>query len=183
MRLWLTPEQAQAILQHAKHELPREACGLLFGTSEKVQQIVPIPNDASDPLHHYHMEEQAFTEAMFRYSKANLSLVGSYHSHPNTHPIPSSTDIQQANYPDTPYLIVGVHGHEAELAAWSILYDRVERVDLFISIQPPPNASEPLSKAQKTAIILSAVLVFIFMIVVSLSLLPPAPIIVSPLAK
>lgn len=183
MRLWLRSEQVQELLHFSHEGYPCEVCGLLAGTREEIKQVIPIANTADAPHQQYHMDEQAFIKAMFSLNKSGLTLVGFYHSHPNSHPVPSSVDIRQALYPDTPYLIIGLQQREAELAAWSIRYGEVSRVEVYIGNKKPTEPEAALSKAQKTAIILSAVLVFIFMIVVSLSLLPPAPLIVAPLAK
>jgi hypothetical protein len=90
-------------------------------------------------------------------------------------PIPSPADVKQATYPDTPYLIVGLKGGSAKLAAWTMRYGQVTPVTLHIGDEPPP--TEPLSSAQKIAILASAGIALILMIVIALSLLPPAPVI------
>jgi [CysO sulfur-carrier protein]-S-L-cysteine hydrolase len=180
-RLWLTPAQAETIARQALDARPDEACGLIAGIGEQAQQIIPILNKADDPQHHFQFDEIAFTNAMFEIERAGLSLIGIYHSHPNTDPIPSQTDIRQSNYPHTAYVIVGLKQGEPRLAAWEIRHAMVNPVDLHISTQPPPPQESPLSRAQKTAIIVAAVVAVVFMLILSLSLLPPAPIIVSPL--
>lgn len=180
MRLWLTPAQAEAIARYALDGRPNEVCGLIAGKGEQAQQIIPVANSAADPEHHFRLDDQAFTKAMFDIERNGLSLIGIYHSHPKSDQVPSQEDIQQFNYPGTVYLIVGLRDGKPRLAAWGILPVQVNTVDLHISIDPPPPAEAELSKAQKTAIILAAVIAVAFMIILSLSLLPPAPIIVTP---
>jgi proteasome lid subunit RPN8/RPN11 len=179
MWLWLTHAQASAILDHARAEAPREACGLVAGVSEagmyKAVEIIPVANTAPDPQRLYQMDERELARQITRLNARGLSLVGLYHSHPAGDPIPSPVDVAQATYPDTAYLIAGLkHG---ELAAWEIRYGQVRPVDLHIGSQPPPQTGERLSRAQQTAIIAAALLAFTLLIVISLSLLPPAPII------
>jgi [CysO sulfur-carrier protein]-S-L-cysteine hydrolase len=179
MRLWMTPTQAEMIARQALDHRLEEVCGIIAGIGEQAQRIIPIENAASDPTHFFQLDERSFTQAMFDIERAGLSLIGIYHSHPNSDPIPSQTDIQQANYPDTAYLIVGLRHGEPRLAAWQIRPGEVNRIDIHISMQAP-SPQQTLSKAEKTAIILAALIAFAFMLILSLSLLPPAPIIVTP---
>jgi hypothetical protein len=78
-------------------------------------------------------------------------------------------------------VIVGLQDGEARLAAWEILPGRVNTVDLYVGIDAPGLAETDLSKAQKTAIILATIIAVAFLLIVSISLLPPAPVIVTPL--
>jgi proteasome lid subunit RPN8/RPN11 len=174
--MWLTDAQAQAIIQHARVDAPNEACGLLVGRQNRVSEIIHIPNNAADPQHHYHMDEKALVTALSRLETRGLELLGIYHSHPAGDPIPSQTDIRQATYSDTPYLIIGLKNGTASLAAWKMRAGQVDAVPLHIGDMPPPE-TPALSSAQKTAILLSALIAFALLIVVSLSLLPPAPLI------
>lgn len=179
MRLWMTPIQAEIIARQALDNRLQEVCGIIAGVGEQVRGIIPIQNAASDPAHFFQLDERSFTQAMFDIERTGLSLIGIYHSHPNGDPIPSQVDIQQANYPDTAYVIVGLKHGEPRLAAWQIRPGEVNRIELHVSTQAPP-PQQTLSKAEKTAIILAALIAFAFMLVLSLSLLPPAPIIVTP---
>ena len=181
MRLWLTPALAEQIARYALDLRLEEVCGVIAGIGEQARQVIPIKNVAVDPQHHFRLDERAFTQAIFDMERAGLSFIGIYHSHPHGDPIPSQTDIQQANYPDTVYLIVGLRHGEPRLAGWQIRAGEVNRIDVHISTQAPLPQQQPLSRAEKTAIILAALIAFAFMLILSLSLLPPAPIIVTPL--
>lgn len=176
MRLWLSREHAQAIQQHAQDEVPREACGIVAGKHERATQIIPLPNIAENPNQHYLVDPQTFSAAFFQLQREGLSLLAFYHSHPTGDPIPSQTDIKQASYSDTPYLIVGLR-HKPRFAAWTIEQDKVTPVDLYIGTDMPAQVEAYFSPAQRTAIIVAVVIAFAFMIILSLSLLPPAPII------
>jgi proteasome lid subunit RPN8/RPN11 len=181
MRLWLTPQQAESIGRHALDERPGEACGIIAGKGEQVVRIIPIANRAPDPQHHFRFDEQAFATAMFEIERSGLSLVGIYHSHPEGKPIPSREDIRQSNYPGTAYVIVGLQYGDARMAAWDIKPGQVNTVELHVGIDPPHPETPELSKAEKTAIIIAAVIAIVFMLILSISLLPPAPVIVTPL--
>jgi len=177
MMLWLTDEQAQIIARHAQADSPNEACGVIGGVGSRVYEIIPTRNVAANPQHHYRIDEQDMTNALFKLQKAELSIIGFYHSHPAGDFRPSLTDIEQAYYPDTAYMIVGMGDGTPRMAAWRIKNHEITPVEIHVGFQPPNASMEmtPLSKAQKTAIFVSAALAFIFMLVLSLSLLPPAP--------
>jgi proteasome lid subunit RPN8/RPN11 len=174
-RIWLSEEHARQIVQHAQAERPREACGIIGGIGERAHHVIPVANLASDPQHEYRLDDQALAGAMRGLNRQGLSIIAFYHSHPSGDPIPSPVDIAQAAYPDTPYLIVGLRQGEPKLAGWNIKYGEVMPVELHIGTQPPPLSDDPLSGAQKAAIVLSALIAFVFMLILSVTLLPPAP--------
>lgn len=176
MILWLTDQQAQTIIRHLQEERPQEGCGLLIGSEDgQVIEIIPAKNVAQNPQRHYEIEHHALVDTMTSAQKHGLELLGFYHSHPNGDPIPSSTDVAQANYPDAAYLIVGFAGGAPKLAAWRIRRHEVERLELHVGDSMPVTQDAGLSGNHKFAIIVSAIFAFVFMIVLSLSLLPPAP--------
>ena len=100
------------MLAHARDEAPRECCGLLIGQSDSVVRSVRARNlDATatryliDPQDHF---------AAIRAARADgLEVVGAYHSHPTSAPLPSATDIAEANSgPEFLYVIVSPVGED-----------------------------------------------------------------------
>jgi len=100
------------MLAHARHEAPRECCGLLIGTTESVMRSVRARNLENgstryliDPADHF---------AAIRSARADgLDVVGAYHSHPSSAPVPSTTDIAEANSGvDFLYVIVSLVNDE-----------------------------------------------------------------------
>jgi hypothetical protein len=120
------------------------------------------------------MDDVALLKAFTGAEARGMDVIGFYHSHPAGEPIPSRTDIAQATYPDTPYLIVGLKG-VAKLAAWTMRAGQVDEVPLHVGNEPPLQTGVANTGAQKTAILISVAIAFILVIVVSLSLLPPPP--------
>jgi [CysO sulfur-carrier protein]-S-L-cysteine hydrolase len=173
--LWLTEQQVEQILQHAIRESPREACGLIAGRDYCAKDIVPVPNIAADPTQYYEMEHRALVRAMFEIERRDLTLIAIYHSHPDGDTIPSRTDIRQAYYRNVVYVIVSLSGSAPRLAGWLIQPHQVDVVHIHVGSRPPPEGPSELSNSHKFAIVIGAILAFVFMIVVSLSLLPPAP--------
>jgi len=177
MHLWLKPALAQEIVAHARAAQPNECCGVILGHRGTGNQIVPIPNVASAPMYNYQMEEQSLLKVLYQAEREQLEVIGFYHSHPRTDPIPSPTDTKLANYPDVAHVIAGLKNGNAHLAVWSIKRERVKPIKLIVSAERPVIEATQLSIIQKRVVIASAIIAFIFMLVLSLSLLPPAPII------
>lgn len=179
--LWLTPHQLETILAHTEHSGTHEACGLIGGVERNglfsATEIVPIPNDAADPAHHFHMEDRALTRTMMGFAARGLSLVGIYHSHPSSDPIPSQEDIRSAHYPGTPYLIIGRPGPHASCAVWDIRYGEVTAVPLHIGEAPPTPAELPphQPKTLPFVVMISTVMAAAVLLLLAFSLLPPAP--------
>jgi desampylase len=173
--LWLSSEQARAIARHALEDAPREACGIIGGSDHRVTVIVPVANIAPDPVTTYRLDDTVLGRTLMQFHAQGLSLIGFYHSHPDGAPVPSRTDIRLASYPDTAYLIVGIGSGTPEFAGWEINAGEAYALPLHIGENPPSSDNGPLSRAQKVAIIIGALVAFAIMLIISLSLLPPAP--------
>lgn len=114
------------MLAHAREEAPRECCGLLVGRGESVVRSVRARNlDATatryliDPEDHFAAIRAARVEG--------LEVVGAYHSHPSSAPVPSPADVAEANNgSDFLYVIVslvneGVHAYRIDAGAYEPL--------------------------------------------------------------
>lgn len=175
--LQLTREQLNQIVLHAQTDAPLEACGLIAGDANGlVSDIIPIPNAAPDPVHSYYMDERLLASTLTDISRRGLELVGIYHSHPTGDSIPSQDDRALATYPNTAYVIVGLKPNPPRISAWTLNYGQVEALPIQLD-QSPLYFDGEQSVAQKTAIVIAALLAFVVLILLSLSLLPPAPII------
>lgn len=174
--LWLPSTLAQEMVLHARADAPHEACGVLAGRGERVERVIPVANCAVEPKQHYRMDERQLTKMLFALEDDGLELLGFYHSHPAGDPIPSPTDIREAHYPRTPYVIVGLCHTEPRLAAWEINHGDVLPIELVVGgAAPLTTENRTFSPAQRMAIIVSMILAFLTVIIISLSLLPPAP--------
>lgn len=176
MMLWLTPEQARSILDHAQADAPNEACGLLLGRGSAVMEIVRTRNVDPTPRTGFVVAPDDLFLALNRAEMEDLELVGVYHSHPVGHPIPSERDIREAYYPDAAQLIVGLAGPEPKFAAWRIDNARVSRMELFIqAARPLPSAVEPerLTFSQRASIIITGLIAVAIVVMTAISLLPP----------
>ena len=107
-RLRLPRPLVNQILTQAQHSPEAEVCGLIATQNGTACRCYPVHNAAADPVHRYRMEPQAQIEALRQMREAGEELLAIYHSHPHTPPTPSSSDIEEANYPDAVYLIISL---------------------------------------------------------------------------
>lgn len=175
--LWLLPAHASQMSAHADQGAPHEVCGLIFGIEAdgwaQARQIVPIRNTAADPAHAYYMDERELAAALTTAERRGLALIGIYHSHPKSAPIPSPDDVRHAAYPGTAYVIIAPKTGVSEMGAWMIERGAVEALELHIAPVPPP--AHARTSASTVALIVTVLMGMMLMLFVSLSLLPPAP--------
>lgn len=95
------------MVAHALEQRPRECCGLLIGPAGHVFVARRATNLSADP-NRYLIDPKAYIEARRDGRVHGFEVVGFYHSHPHSAPVPSPTDIAEAWYPDHLYAIVGL---------------------------------------------------------------------------
>lgn len=99
------------IIEHLKAVYPEEGCGLAAGTNNLVSQIYPVENILHSQTA-YEMEPLSQVQTMLIIERQAETLLAIYHSHPHGPPHPSETDIAQAYYPDSVYLIISLANFE-----------------------------------------------------------------------
>lgn len=175
MMLWFTQDQVNEIVRHAKAMRPDEACGIIAGSGNRVNRVIHVQNVADHPTCRYRIDERDLGKHLPELLSNGDAILGFYHSHPDSAPIPSETDIQEWLWGDAICLIVGLKNRRAALAAWRFSPSGVDRVPVHIGSTPPQVITIPLSEIQKTAVLLGGILVTVIMILLSIHLLPPAP--------
>ena len=124
-----------AIAAHARRESPRECCGLLIGTQGEVYEAVATANVAAEPHRHYQVSPVDHFALIKRCRDTQapglktLEIVGVYHSHPRSAPVPSPTDRREA-LADFFYVIAGPVDGSAplELRAYRLIEGAFEVV-------------------------------------------------------
>ena len=101
----------EEMIRHVAAHLPEEACGLVGGLVDgpvaRAVVFYPIENILHSAVA-YEMDPLPQIRAMLDIEAAGLELVAIYHSHPSGPARPSSTDVEQAYYPDSAYLIISL---------------------------------------------------------------------------
>jgi proteasome lid subunit RPN8/RPN11 len=107
------------MVAHARAERPRECCGLLIGVRGSLLTARRAANLSADP-NRFLIDPKAHIEARRTGRNQGLNVVGFYHSHPHSAPIPSATDVAEASYDDHLYAIVGLAGDAAETRIYEL---------------------------------------------------------------
>ncbi len=132
-RIEISTTDMQRMLQSVAALAPEEACGLLPGSRAvgvyRVTEVIPVPNELHSPVR-YRMEPLAQLKAFNRIDGLGLELAGIYHSHPDGPPYPSPTDIAEAYYPESVYLIWSATSGAWSCQAFTIQDGQVSRVEL-----------------------------------------------------
>ena len=118
------------IVDHARGDAPNECCGLLIGSSRRIERARRARNLQASPTRY--LVDPADHFAAIRRARADgLRVVGAYHSHLASPPVPSPTDLRDATYPDYVYVIVSPRdGGDAELEGYRLREDGFEPVAL-----------------------------------------------------
>ena len=130
-------EVLDAIAVHAQRDSPRECCGLLIGTELEVIEAVATANVAAEPRRHYqvspvdHFAQIRRCRDAASQGMAAVGVIGAYHSHPHSAPVPSPTDLEEA-FGEFLYIIAGPVDGPAALAlrAYRLQVGRFEEVQL-----------------------------------------------------
>jgi proteasome lid subunit RPN8/RPN11 len=120
----VVPDEIRAqLVEHAREEAPNEACGLLAIRDGVAERYLPGENTLRSP---YRFELRPRDPADFFLEDEGYELAV-FHSHPETAPKPSRTDIANIGlWEGRPYLILGLQS--GELAGWRIRNGSVEPV-------------------------------------------------------
>ena len=116
------------MLAHELSDPANEMCGLLAGRDGVVEQILPVPNALHSPVA-YRMEGPAFVEAM---KACDFEPLGIFHSHPSGPPTPSPTDVAEAAYPESIYVIVSLHQSPPSVRAFWIVDGQVDEMQVMV---------------------------------------------------
>jgi proteasome lid subunit RPN8/RPN11 len=131
MQVQLPAALQRQIFEQMERTYPNEGGGFLLGTRADGQvaiaDILQVENtfEASEQYHRYAMTPLDWAHLEDEADARSLSLVGYYHSHPDSPAIPSVYDRDHA-LPNFTYIITSVHaGPKAvEQRVWSLRPDR-----------------------------------------------------------
>ncbi len=116
------------MVAHVLSDPTLEMCGLLAGRAGVVDRVWPVPNVLHSPVA-YRMAGLEFAAAMIG---CEFEPVGIFHSHPVGPPVPSPTDIAEAAYPDSLYVVISLQNPSPSVRAFRIADGQVHEVQLDI---------------------------------------------------
>lgn len=109
--LTLKKEDYEKLLNHAKTNLPEEACGLIAGIKDsdtkRIEKVYLLEN-IDHTNEHFSMNPKEQLAAVKDMRANNLVLLGNWHSHPESPSRPSEEDKRLAYDPSVNYLILSL---------------------------------------------------------------------------
>ena len=128
-------------MAHAHATWPAECCGLLIGSTDSIDEAVPVRNVAAvaggkNPVTTYVIDPGDHITVRREARQRGLTVVGFYHSHPSSRAWPSPTDIAEANYADALYVIVSLEHEPVDVRAFRIEDGYVVEVSLETTLEP-----------------------------------------------
>jgi proteasome lid subunit RPN8/RPN11 len=119
------------IVLHAQAQAPNECCGIIASKAGQAVKLYRARNAAASPLRYELDPHDQYKIEMEIYDKG-WELGAIYHSHTQSPPFPSQTDINLAQHPDALYIIVGLAEPQTEIRAWRIVEGKVEVGELEV---------------------------------------------------
>jgi proteasome lid subunit RPN8/RPN11 len=130
--LEISEQQYEMIIAHLTEEYPLEGCGLLAGREGLVTAVYPITNILQSKTI-YEMDPLQQIKTMLAIEENGDDLLAIYHSHPHGPTTPSTTDIANAYYPETIYLIISLQQKdEPQINGYRIVENIVSEIKVRI---------------------------------------------------
>ena len=117
----------QSLEQHANVQSPLEACAILFGTSnDKTWETTDIflTENIDKSEVNFTISNKQLMEGYTIAEDKGLDIVGIFHSHPNSQPSPSNTDIKFMKGNPVPWIIYS--GITKEMKAYLLESDLIQ---------------------------------------------------------
>ena len=117
----------QSLEQHADMQSPLEACAILFGTSnDKTWETTDIflTENIDKSEVNFTISNKQLMEGYTIAEDKGLDIVGIFHSHPNSQPSPSNTDIKFMKGNPVPWIIYS--GVTKEMKAYLLDSDLIQ---------------------------------------------------------
>jgi proteasome lid subunit RPN8/RPN11 len=120
------------IIAHARAEAPRECCGVIAGSEGRPVRLYRARNIA-EGNQLYEIDPRQLIDLEFHeLPSQGTEIIAIYHSHPESAPRPSATDIALAFWTDAVYVICSLENEkEPEIRGWRIRDGDVAEVALL----------------------------------------------------
>jgi proteasome lid subunit RPN8/RPN11 len=122
----------QTIFQQMQSAYPNEGGGFLLGNVQgdqaEVLDVIKVENvfETEEQYHRYAMTPQNWMQMEDEADERSLTLIGYYHSHPDSPAIPSEYDREHA-LPNFIYIITSVEkGQAVDMRVWTLQQDRAQ---------------------------------------------------------
>ncbi len=126
--------QYEVVVAHCLSERPYEACGLLLGKGQRVSEVHPAANALRSPTG-YAVDPQEQLKVIRHGEARGLEMVAIYHSHVETEPYPSFTDVNAARESgwDVFYLIIGTGADPPTARVFRLVGEEIAEQELDVA--------------------------------------------------
>lgn len=107
MQIEVSSALVDRMLAEARDAHPREACGLILGSGERVGEVRRCANVHPLPETHFEIDPRALIDAHRAARAGGPQVIGYWHSHPSGPPDPSATDRAHATGDGRVWAIIG----------------------------------------------------------------------------
>ncbi len=133
-RIYISESQKRQIFEQLEKAYPNEGAGFLLGhfveghiaaTDVVIDEVIAAENAsaADEQYHRFVMTPKDWMRLEDEADARGLTLIGCFHSHPDSPAIPSDFD-REHSYPNFLYLIASVmKGRAQELRSWELARD------------------------------------------------------------
>ena len=90
-KIILKQSDKKILAQYSENQKPNEACAILFGKENEVQDIYLAENIDESPIN-FTISNEQLLEAYRIAEDKKIEVIGIFHSHPNSDAFPSKTD-------------------------------------------------------------------------------------------
>lgn len=132
----LTKSDYEAMLDHARSNLPEEACGLIGGivvNGNKIIKKVYLLTNTDHSNEHFSLDPREHLNAIKDMRSHGLDPLGNWHSHPESPSRPSEEDKRLAYDSKASYLILSLQDNDSPvLNSFHIEKNEVTKEELII---------------------------------------------------
>jgi proteasome lid subunit RPN8/RPN11 len=138
MSVELRAAMVQQLIDRARAEYPNEACGIISGSGlpaagGHAARWFPARNQYASPLR-YNIDPPDLLRIYTAIDDADEEVWAIVHSHVRSAARPSPTDIGQATWADSLYILVSLNAPEPDLRAWRIVDGAVYEVTVEVAV-------------------------------------------------
>lgn len=121
----------ERMINHAKRDLPLEACGYVASKNGVSNQHFEMRNADQSP-EHYSLDPEEQFKVLKEIRNIEMDISAVYHSHPETPARPSKEDIRLAYDPSISYIIISLAGGEESVKSFKIAQGEVTNEEIQI---------------------------------------------------
>ena len=119
-KITIAQDSYDEIIDHCCSELPNEACGIVSGVNNTVITVWKLKNESKSE-NRYFVSKEKVQQIFNNIFNNGENVLGIYHSHPKTSPIPSKFDLMNHPYQDVKMLIVSLKKKKPVIKSYEIV--------------------------------------------------------------